>query len=97
MFYYVYMLKTISGKQFKTYVGYSTNVSLRLKKHNSNAGAKSTKGYKWIIVFKKRFLSKSLALSYEYYLKKNRNLRKDILSKYEKKIEKILLITNITN
>ena len=97
MFYYVYMLKTISGKQFKTYVGYSTNVSLRLKKHNSNTGAKSTKGHKWKIIFRKRFLSKSLALSYEYYLKKNRNLRKEILSKYEKKIEKILLITNITN
>ena len=91
------MLKTISGRQYKTFVRYSTNVSLRLKKHNSNTGAKSTKGHKWIIVFKKRFLSKSLALSYEYYLKNNRNLRKKILSKYEKKIEKILLITNITN
>jgi putative endonuclease len=91
------MLKTISGRQYKTYVGYSTNVSLRLKKHNSNTGAKSTKGHKWKIIFKKRFISKSLALSYEYYLKNNRNLRKKILSKYEKKIEKILLITNITN
>ena len=78
------MLKTISGNQSKTYVGYSTNVSLRLKKHNSNTGAKSTKGYKWKIIFKKKFLSKSLAMSYEYHLKKNRNLRKEILSKDEK-------------
>tara|TARA_B110000444_G_C18564027_1_gene466184 strand:- start:473 stop:715 length:243 start_codon:yes stop_codon:yes gene_type:complete len=79
------MLKTISGKQSKTYVGYSANVSLRLKKHNSNAGAKSTKGHKWKIIFKKKFFSKSLAMSYEYYLKKNRNLRKEIIFEYEKK------------
>ena len=70
MFYYVYMLKTISGNRSRTYVGYSNNVSLRLKKHNSNTGAKSTRGNKWKLIFKKKFLSKSLAMSYEYYLKK---------------------------
>ena len=78
------MIKNISSEHKKTYVGYTNNVSFRLKKHNNNIGAKSTKGYKWALVFKKRFLSKSLAMSYEYYLKKNRTLRKEILDKYEK-------------
>ena len=55
----------------------------RLLKHNTNKGAKATKGYKWKIIFKKKFLSKSKALIYEYYLKKNKNLRKEILDKYE--------------
>ena len=41
------------------------------KKHNSNKGAKATKGYKWELIFKKRFLTKSKAMSYEYLLKKN--------------------------
>ncbi len=84
MFYYVYMLKTVSNNHLKTYVGYTNNVTLRLKKHNNNTGAKSTKGHKWKLIFKKKFLSKSIAMSYEYYLKKNRKLRKEILYKYEK-------------
>ena len=88
MFYYVYMLKTTSRDPIKTYVGYSNNVSLRLKKHNSNTGAKSTKGHKWELIFKKKFLSKSSAMSYEYYLKKNRTLRKQLVKKHEKNIRK---------
>jgi len=79
MFYYTYLLKSITPGKKKTYVGYSTNVKKRLEKHNSNTGAKSTKGYKWIIVYKKRFKSKSKAMKYEYELKKNRFLRKKIL------------------
>jgi putative endonuclease len=77
------MLKTVSLKIKKTYVGYTKNVLERLKKHNNNCGAKSTRGHKWIMIYKKKFISKSLAMSYEYKLKKNRNLRKKILHKYE--------------
>ena len=79
MFHYVYILKTIDGYIKKTYVGYSTNVIARLKKHNSSKGAKSTKGYKWKVIYKKRFLSKSKALSFEYKLKKDRKKRLSIL------------------
>ena len=73
------MLKTLPGHKKKTYVGYTINLKARLEKHNTNKGAKSTKGYKWSIIFKKRFLSKSKALSYEYSLKKNRKKRLYIL------------------
>ena len=79
MYHYVYILKTVEGYFNKTYVGYSTNVISRLKKHNSSKGAKATKGYKWKIIYKKRFLSKSKALSFEYYLKKDRKKRSYIL------------------
>ena len=75
------MLKSISGPTSKTYVGYTNNLNLRLKKHNSNKGAKSTKGYKWIILYSKRFKTKNMAMSYEYKLKKDRNKRKQILKK----------------
>ena len=81
MYHYVYILKTLDGYKNKTYVGYSTNVLSRLKKHNSSKGAKSTKGYKWKIIFKKRFRSKSKALSFEYYLKKDRKKRLSILKR----------------
>ena len=76
--FYVYMIKTISGKSNKTYVGYTNNLKKRLSKHNNNKGAKSTKGHKWKIIFKKKFISKSLAMSYEYFLKNDKKLRKKI-------------------
>ena len=82
MHYYVYMIKTISGKLNKTYVGYTNNLKKRLYKHNNNTGAKSTKGHKWKIIFRKKFISKSTAMSYEYFLKNNKNLRKKIIYKY---------------
>ena len=82
MFYYVYMLKNISNNKKKTYVGYTHNLNKRLKKHNSNKGAKSTKGYKWQLIFKKKFLSKSTAMSYEYKLKKDRKKRSSILKDF---------------
>jgi len=77
------MLKTVSGFKKKSYVGYTNNLELRLLKHNSNKGAKSTKGYKWEIIFKKRFFSKSKAMKYEYLLKKNRKKRLFILKESE--------------
>ena len=73
------MLKTISPSFKKTYVGYTNNLILRLKKHNSNKGAKSTMGYKWKLIYSKRFKTKNEAMSYEYKLKKNKTLRKKIL------------------
>ena len=82
MFYYVYMLRNISNNRKKTYVGYTNNLEKRLKSHNSNKGAKSTKGYKWELIFKKKFLLKSKAMSYEYKLKKDRKKRSIILKDF---------------
>ena len=79
MTYYVYMLKTVSGFKNKTYVGYTNNLESRLKKHNSNKGAKATKGYKWQIIYKKKLTSKSKAMTYEYLLKNDRKMRSSIL------------------
>ncbi len=80
MMFHVYMLKSVEGKKTRTYVGYTNNLNLRLKKHNSNKGAKSTRGYKWKIIYKKRFYNKNLAMSFEYKLKKNKKMRKYLLS-----------------
>tara|TARA_B110000967_G_scaffold141098_1_gene144232 strand:+ start:56 stop:292 length:237 start_codon:yes stop_codon:yes gene_type:complete len=75
------MIKSISPGTKKTYVGYTNNIVDRLKKHNSNKGAKSTKGYKWLLIYSKKFKSKSEAMSYEYKLKKNKTERNKILNK----------------
>ena len=84
MYFYVYMLKSIGNGLNKTYVGYTKNIKNRLIKHNSNKGAKSTKGHKWILIYKKRFKNKSEAMSFEYKLKKNRKKRKMILEGFNK-------------
>ena len=75
------MLKSISSGYKKTYVGYTNNLKLRLNKHNDNKGAKSTKGYKWVIIYSKKFKIKKQAMSFEYELKKNKSLRKELLEK----------------
>tara|TARA_B100000902_G_scaffold362936_1_gene381651 strand:- start:58 stop:288 length:231 start_codon:yes stop_codon:yes gene_type:complete len=75
------MIKTIGGSYSKSYVGYTNNINRRIKKHNENKGAKSTKGYKWKLIYQRKFLSKSKAMSYEYELKKDKNKRKKILKK----------------
>jgi len=81
MFYFTYMIKSISPGTKKTYVGYTNNLKLRIKKHNSNKGAKSTKGYKWLLIYSKKFKSKNDAMSFEYKLKNDKYLRKVILEK----------------
>ncbi len=83
--FYVYLIISEKYKKFKTYVGYTKNLKKRLNKHNTNKGAKSTRGRIWKVIFKKKFETKKLALKYEYFLKKNRLLRNKIKSKYVKK------------
>jgi putative endonuclease len=75
------MIKSVTPGTKKSYVGYTNDVNLRLSKHNSNKGAKSTKGYKWLLIYSKKFKSKNEAMSFEYKLKNNKLLRKKILEK----------------
>jgi putative endonuclease len=85
MVYFVYLIKTIKGYANKSYVGYTNNLFKRLDSHNKNIGAKSTKGYKWELVYKKRFYLKNKALSFEYKLKKDRKERLILLNDFKKK------------
>ena len=81
MTYFVYMLKCVSLKKKITYVGYTSNLSKRLELHNDGKGAKFTRGKKWIIIYKKRFILKNKAVSYEYLLKHDRIKRLQIYNK----------------
>tara|TARA_B100000963_G_C22525482_1_gene625090 strand:+ start:247 stop:510 length:264 start_codon:yes stop_codon:yes gene_type:complete len=77
MSYYVYMLKSI-GKKSVTYVGYTKDLSIRIKLHNTGKGAKFTRGRKWALIYKEKFKTKKEAISREYYIKNNRMLRNKI-------------------
>jgi len=79
------MLKLISKKSI-TYVGYTKDIKKRISLHNSGKGAKFTRGRKWKLIYKEKFLSKNKAISREYYIKKNRKLRNQIKNEKKKYI-----------
>ena len=82
MKYLVYMLLSQHKNKIYTYVGFTNNLKRRLYKHNNSKGAKYTRGKKWNIVYKKRYLTKSKAMKEEYKLKKNKKLRNFYKTKY---------------
>ena len=85
MKYFVYLIITKRINKIISYVGYTNNLKKRLNLHNASKGAKFTKGNKWILIYKKSYLSKSLAMKEEYKLKKNFKFRTKLKSNYLKK------------
>ena len=83
--FYVYVLGSNKKGHKKTYVGWTNNIKKRLYKHNIGKGAKSTRGRKWKILYKKSYNTKSEAMKNEYLLKKNIKKRFEIKQKYQKK------------
>ena len=82
MTFYVYMLKSLSGRSV-TYVGYTNNLKKRINLHNNNKGAKFTRGRKWKLIYKEKLNSKIEAISREYYIKHNRTLRNKIKKEHK--------------
>ena len=75
MTYYVYLIITKVKNRTTSYVGYTKNLNKRIKLHNTNKGAKFTKGKKWKLVYYEEYDSKHEAMKKEYSLKKNYTLR----------------------
>jgi putative endonuclease len=80
--YFVYIIANRNNEKIITYVGWTNNLEKRLQLHNSGKGAKFTRGRKWILIFKKKFVSKKFAMQFEYKLKKDRKFRKEIVNKF---------------
>ena len=87
MKYYVYLIISINNQKSTTYVGYTSNLKNRLLLHNTSKGAKFTRGRKWVLVYKKKYESKSVAMKNEYILKNDRIKRKHIKNRFLKKIK----------
>ena len=83
MIYYVYLILSKKFDKYRSYVGYTKNISNRLYLHNNSKGAKFTRGRKWKIVYLKKYRSKVMAMKEEYKLKKNYKLRKELISAYK--------------
>jgi len=79
MNYFVYLICSRNNNNtLISYVGYTNNLKKRINLHNTSKGAKFTRGRKWSLVYKKRFKNKVEAMKYEYILKKDYKLRKNI-------------------
>jgi putative endonuclease len=76
---YVYVLGG-GGRGFRTYVGWTTDLGRRLLQHNSGAGAKSTRGRRWVLLHAERYKTRHAAMSREWHLKRDRPLRKALRS-----------------
>tara|TARA_B100000470_G_scaffold208915_1_gene186030 strand:+ start:414 stop:665 length:252 start_codon:yes stop_codon:yes gene_type:complete len=76
--YFVYLIVSKNKKRTISYVGYTNNITKRLKLHNSSKGAKFTKGRTWKLAYYKKYDNKNLAMREEYKLKKNYSLRNKI-------------------
>ena len=84
MIYCVYLILSKKFDKYRSYVGYTNNLIKRIALHNSSKGAKFTKGKIWNLIYFKQFVSKNLAMKYEYKLKKDNYLRTKIKKIYEK-------------
>jgi putative endonuclease len=80
--FFVYIIATINNKKIITYVGWTNNLKKRIKLHNSGKGARFTRGRKWVLIFKKKMLSKIDAMKFEYKLKNDRKNRKEIVTNF---------------
>jgi putative endonuclease len=72
---YVYVL----GSDARTYVGWTTDLDRRLKQHNAGAGAKSTRGRAWALLYVEPHGTRSAAMRREWQLKRDRKFRKMLL------------------
>tara|TARA_B100000965_G_C19555908_1_gene742176 strand:+ start:720 stop:974 length:255 start_codon:yes stop_codon:yes gene_type:complete len=82
MTYFVYLIiSCLKNNKKISYVGYTNNIGKRIKLHNSNKGAKFTRGKNWKLVYYEKYDSKSKAMKNEFKLKKNYKLRKKIILK----------------
>ena len=72
---YVYVLGSARRTGYQTYVGWTINLDQRLRRHNDGAGAKSTRGRCWVLLYAERFESRREAMSREWHLKRDKAFR----------------------
>ncbi|HEX5507512.1 MAG TPA: GIY-YIG nuclease family protein [Pseudolabrys sp.] len=72
---FVYVLGTRTKNRHLTYVGWTTDLERRLARHNAGSGARSTRGYVWVLLHSECLKDKRAAMSREWHLKRDRKFR----------------------
>jgi len=76
---FVYVLGSEGKGGLRTYVGWTTDLDVRVRTHNAGKGAKSTRGRTWVLLYAERYVNRGEAMSREWHLKRDRKLRKALL------------------
>jgi putative endonuclease len=77
-YFYVYVLRSIDFE--RNYIGFTKDINIRLKQHNSGK-TKSTKPYKpWKLLFFETYSSKNEAIKREKFLKTGKG--REYIKKY---------------
>jgi len=79
---FVYVLGTIGSddkRKTRTYVGWTNDLDMRITKHNNGTGAKSTRGWQWELLYAEKYLLRGDAMSREWYLKRDRKFKRELL------------------
>ncbi len=74
--YFVYVLKSLITDRY--YVGQAKDPELRLAFHNSSKARWSKRFQPWEIVYKEKFDTRSEAMLRESFLKKQKNIKREI-------------------
>ena len=72
----MYVVGTITHRGPLTYVGWTVDLEQRLAAHNGKGGAKFTKGRHWQLLYAEAFRDRRKAMSREWHLKRDRQLRR---------------------
>ena len=76
---FVYVLGSgDGGAGYRTYVGWTTDLDARLARHNAGAGARSTRGRRWTLLYAERYRTRGEAMSREWHLKRDRRFRAQV-------------------
>ena len=73
--YYVYILENVENAK-EHYIGYTSDLKKRLRKHNSEENEGYTRGKKWKLVYYEAYLDKSIAYKREQRIKRHSKIRK---------------------
>ncbi|HXP95613.1 MAG TPA: GIY-YIG nuclease family protein [Telmatospirillum sp.] len=74
----VYVLGSNNRHGCRTYVGWTVDLERRLCQHNNGTGARSTRGRTWVLLYAEPYATKQEAMSREWFLKRDRALRKTL-------------------
>lgn len=72
---FTYVLGSVRGTDRRTYVGWCLDLDQRLARHNAGAGARSTRGRVWALLYAERYHTRNEAMSREVALKRDRKFR----------------------
>jgi len=84
---FVYILGSSGKGGSRTYVGWTNDLDRRLAKHNAGTGARSTRGRTWVLLYAEHHASRQEAMSGEWYLKRDRSLRRRLQSAVENRTD----------